>query len=129
MDDYDGGDICFYINGDFVNYKPKAGDILVFPSGMPYYHGVKTIRNGNKFFIRNFISQKYSTELAQKVYKGKMSRRSIQRMMDGTGSESRQRRNYVIQVIDATILAGGDYKPGDVATINLMSKNIKFKTF
>ncbi len=61
-------------------------------------------------------------ELAQKAYKGKMSRRSIQRMMDGTGSESRQRRNYVIQVIDATILAGGDYKPGDVATINLMSK-------
>ena len=61
-------------------------------------------------------------ELAQKVYKGKMSRRSIQRMMDGTGSESRQRRNYVIQVTDATILAGGDYKPGDVATINLMSK-------
>tara|TARA_B110000003_G_scaffold92171_1_gene94351 strand:- start:152 stop:907 length:756 start_codon:yes stop_codon:yes gene_type:complete len=61
-------------------------------------------------------------ELAQKAYKGKMSKRSIQRMMDGTGSESRQRRNYVIQVIDATILAGGDYKPGDVATINLMSK-------
>jgi hypothetical protein len=59
-DDYDGGDICFYINGDFINYKPKAGDILVFPSGMPYYHGVKTIRNGNKFFIRNFISYPFN---------------------------------------------------------------------
>lgn len=54
-DNYDGGDICFYINGDFINHKPEAGDILVFPSGLPYYHGVKTIRNGNKFFIRNFI--------------------------------------------------------------------------
>lgn len=54
-DDYDGGDICFYINGSFINHKPEAGDILVFPSTLPYYHGVKTIRNGNKFFIRNFI--------------------------------------------------------------------------
>ena len=55
-DDYDGGDICFYVSGNFINYKPKAGDILVFPSTLPYYHGVKTIKNGNKFFIRNFIT-------------------------------------------------------------------------
>ena len=61
-------------------------------------------------------------ELALKAYKGKMSKRAIQRMMDGTGSESRERRNYVIKVVDATILAGGDVKPGDKATINLMSK-------
>jgi hypothetical protein len=54
-DNYDGGDICFYINGDKFDYKPEAGDVLVFPSTLPYYHGVKTIRNGNKFFIRNFI--------------------------------------------------------------------------
>lgn len=59
-DNYDGGDICFYINGDFINYKPQAGDILVFPSGAPYYHGVKTIKNGNKFFIRNFISYPFN---------------------------------------------------------------------
>ena len=61
-------------------------------------------------------------ELAQKVYKGKMSRRSIQRMLDGTGSESRERRNYILEVVDATILAGGDVKPGDKASLNLMNK-------
>ena len=61
-------------------------------------------------------------ELAQKAYKGKMSRRSIQRMLDGTGSESRERRNYVLEVVDATILAGGDVKPGDKASLNLMNK-------
>ena len=55
-DDYDGGDICFYINGTFINHKPKAGDILIFPSALPYYHGVKTVKNGNKFFVRNFIT-------------------------------------------------------------------------
>ena len=61
-------------------------------------------------------------ELAQKVYKGKMSKRSIQRMIDGTGSESRERRNYILKVVDATILAGGSARPGDKATLNLMAK-------
>jgi predicted 2-oxoglutarate/Fe(II)-dependent dioxygenase YbiX len=54
-DDYDGGDIEFYIDGQFINHKPKAGDILVFPSTQPYYHGVKTINSNEKFFVRNFI--------------------------------------------------------------------------
>jgi hypothetical protein len=54
-DDYDGGDIEFYVDGKFINHKPKAGDILVFPSTQPYYHGVKTINTNEKFFVRNFI--------------------------------------------------------------------------
>ena len=54
-DDYEGGDIEFYVNGELINHKPKSGDILVFPSREPYFHGVKTIYNGNKFFVRNFI--------------------------------------------------------------------------
>lgn len=56
-DDYDGGSVEFYITdtGKKISYKPKAGEILVFPSEEPYYHGVKNIRNGEKFFIRNFI--------------------------------------------------------------------------
>lgn len=56
-DDYDGGDIEFYIDGDgtIANHKPKAGDIVVFPSTEPYYHGVKVIENGEKFFVRNFV--------------------------------------------------------------------------
>jgi len=55
-DDYDGGEIEFFIDGQFVSHKPKAGDILVFPSVPPYYHGVKTITQGEKFFVRNFIT-------------------------------------------------------------------------
>jgi len=58
-DNYNGGDIEFFINGDIVNHKPKAGDIVIFPSGAPYFHGVKTIPDGNKFFIRNFIMYDY----------------------------------------------------------------------
>ena len=63
-----------------------------------------------------------SEALAQKVYKGKMSKRSIKRMMEGTGSESRERRNYTLKIVDQTIVAGGDVKPGDKATLNLMNK-------
>lgn len=58
-DNYNGGDIEFYINGDIVNHKPKAGDLVVFPSTAPFFHGVKTIPDGNKFFIRNFVMTDY----------------------------------------------------------------------
>ena len=60
-------------------------------------------------------------ELAQKVYKGKMSRRAIQRMLNST-QPWKERRSYTIQVVDATITAGGNVKPGDKASINLMNK-------
>ena len=63
-----------------------------------------------------------NAELAQKVYKGKMSKRAIQKMMDSTGDYSNERRTYTLEVKDATILGGGNVKPGDVATINLMTK-------
>jgi hypothetical protein len=58
-DNYNGGDIEFYVNGDITNHKPKAGDLVVFPSTVPYFHGVKTIPDGNKFFIRNFVMTDY----------------------------------------------------------------------
>lgn len=58
-DDYEGGDIEFYVDGNLINHKPKAGDIVVFPSTEPYYHGVKTIYNGQKFFVRNFVMYEF----------------------------------------------------------------------
>lgn len=54
-DDYEGGDIEFFVNGELINHKPQGGDILVFPSIEPYYHGVKTIEENEKFFVRNFV--------------------------------------------------------------------------
>jgi hypothetical protein len=59
-DDYDGGDICFRVYDKKGNtfhdfcYKPEMGDVLVFPSGEPYFHGVAEINSGNKYFIRTF---------------------------------------------------------------------------
>jgi len=84
--------------------------------------------NNNEYLIFDLFSSMETLEnyfdgaaLAQKVYKGKMSKRAIRRMMEGTGSESRERRNYILKVVDATIRAG-EVKPGDKATLNLMNK-------
>lgn len=58
-DDYEGGDLEFFIDGNIITYKPNAGDIVVFPSDAPYYHGVKVIKNGHKYFVRNFIMEPF----------------------------------------------------------------------
>lgn len=75
-DDYEGGDIEYRVfnktfdkalidgvnmvdkeTGETVpgfNYRPQAGDIIIFPSRMPYYHGVKKVTKGQKLFLRTF---------------------------------------------------------------------------
>lgn len=55
-DDYDGGEISFLDEsaGKVVKYKPKAGDVIVFPSGEPYYHGIHQVYNGDRYIIRTW---------------------------------------------------------------------------
>jgi hypothetical protein len=66
-DDYEGGEIDFVMGDKLVEYKPEAGDVLVFPSGhpdylteegKPYLHGVMPSYNKNKFLARMYW-QKY----------------------------------------------------------------------
>ena len=83
-DDYEGGEISFRVISPeetvakTVTYKPKAGDIIVFPSGHPYYHGVRRISGSPKYIIRlywmyNFdgtddwheLNEKYGDEFAE----------------------------------------------------------------
>jgi hypothetical protein len=61
-DNYTGGEVSFRfldekdpsIVKDEYTYKPAAGDIVVFPSGPPHYHGVKAVSSGEKYIIRNY---------------------------------------------------------------------------
>jgi hypothetical protein len=62
-DDYRDGGLSF-LTGDkrTIDYKPVAGDVLVFPSGHPdllsqegrYLHAVKRIRDIDKYLVRCF---------------------------------------------------------------------------
>lgn len=58
-DDYDGGEVDFYDGKNTVSFKPKAGDVTVFPSGSPdidptnrYMHGVFLAKENPKYFVR-----------------------------------------------------------------------------
>jgi hypothetical protein len=68
-DDYDGGEVSFKVFQDESNdpdaeyvrhmYKPESGDVTIFPSRAPYYHGVRSVHNGIKYFIRSFYMYDY----------------------------------------------------------------------
>jgi hypothetical protein len=55
-DDYDGGEISFLHedSGKIINYKPQKGDVVIFPSGHPYYHGVLKIFKNERYLLRMF---------------------------------------------------------------------------
>jgi hypothetical protein len=59
-DNYENGEVMFKIfdtetaEPRRITYKPKAGDVMVFPSRQPYYHGVNVANNGEKYFVRSF---------------------------------------------------------------------------
>lgn len=59
--DYDGGEISFKIFNDdltklleVIDYKPSTGDIIIFPSKHPFYHGVRAITEGMKYIVRTY---------------------------------------------------------------------------
>lgn len=52
-DDYEGGELCFPQFG--IELKPKAGDMIVFPSAYVYSHSVKPVTSGNRFSIASWI--------------------------------------------------------------------------
>jgi hypothetical protein len=66
-DNYSGGDVSFkFLDKDDVSilkeqytYKPQAGDLVVFMSGHPHYHGVKTVTEGEKYIIRTYWRHDY----------------------------------------------------------------------
>lgn len=61
-DDYRDGGLRFSSNGQIINYKPSAGDVVVFPSGspyfpgdQPYFHAVNKVEGKPKYLSRNYL--------------------------------------------------------------------------
>ena len=48
-DDYEGGEIFFRLQG--LDYKPKAGDTVLFPSNFMYPHTAKVVTKGIKYSL------------------------------------------------------------------------------
>lgn len=72
-DNYEGGEISFKVldrnqkNIVFSkDYKPVAGDIVVFPSTPPFYHGVKKSKNEEKYIIRTYWKNKQGQDFKLK---------------------------------------------------------------
>ena len=79
--------------------------------------------------LANYSSADYGA-YAQEVYKGKMSRRAITRMFEASNNSSNERRNYHIEAVSRTILAGGDLKPGDRMSItSTIAKSDDFESW
>ena len=60
-DDYVGGEISFLdeSTNNLIKYKPKAGDVTIFPSGHPYFHGVYSAKDNNRYAVRMFYMHSY----------------------------------------------------------------------
>jgi len=74
-DDYEGGEIQFFVDGEIIRHRPHAGEIIVFPSGSPlfpgnkpYFHGVTEITSGLRMIARNYL--KYAVDGTPEWYEG-----------------------------------------------------------
>jgi len=56
-DEYEGGEISFLNEFDstIVTYKPKQGDVIVFPSAKPFFHAAQRMSGADKYLIRHFL--------------------------------------------------------------------------
>jgi hypothetical protein len=56
-DNYEGGELQFINEKEnkLITYKQKRGDVILFPSGSPYWHSALTVKSGeHKYFVRVF---------------------------------------------------------------------------
>lgn len=52
--DYDGGELVFHKLG--YTLKPKANQLIVFPSGIEYEHSVSKVSNGSRISVVVFLT-------------------------------------------------------------------------
>ena len=60
-DDYEGGGVSYLneFDGTIVNYKPSAGDLVIFPSSKPFFHAALPLSGDKpKYLSRKFLRWK-----------------------------------------------------------------------
>ena len=66
-DNYEGGEVVFFNSDELLPYKPKSGEVVIFPSGSPYYpdggqayfHCANSVFEGRKYFSLNYLQYKH----------------------------------------------------------------------
>ena len=53
VSDFSGGEIVFPNIG--FEYKPEAGDLLIFKSGIEYEHYTKTVISGTRYVYMDYL--------------------------------------------------------------------------
>lgn len=83
-DEYEGGEISFLNEFDntIISYKPKQGDLIVFPSAKPFFHAAQKINNADKYLIRNFVLWRHSGSERYKQNEEKFGKEQWQLMQE-----------------------------------------------
>ena len=79
-DDYEGGYILFLYGNNIdeinetsnlkiIGYKPKAGDVLAYPSNWPVAHAVLATTKGNRYFTSSIQVFKYDGHMGEDLLK------------------------------------------------------------
>lgn len=64
-DDYEGGEL-FFPDID-LEIKPKSGQLIAWPSGPFFEHGVKEISSGNRYVVSSFLTNPKLALLHDKI--------------------------------------------------------------
>lgn len=100
-DGYTGGEVNFKIFADkdlqtvekeFL-YSPAEGDVMVFPSNHPNYHGVNATTKGNKYIIRTYWRYNYEGSAKWLKMQEKYGKEKWQQMEDERVTFIKKRKN------------------------------------
>jgi hypothetical protein len=70
-DDYSGGEI--YFPDHDVSIKPKPGQLIMFPGGHEFKHGVRTVTSGSRYTMASFLTTPKLLMLHAAAYNGAAS--------------------------------------------------------
>lgn len=110
-DDYENGEICFKVGEDILSHKPKKGDVIVFPSAPPHYHGVRKANGADRYMIRSFWQFDYEGS-KEWIENEKKYGKEVWAKME----EDRIKENRFMNQIDAEELHKSFYKDNPIKT-------------